>query len=333
MNLWLAFAAASAVILVSGAKLTRYGDIIARKTGLSRLWLGLALMAAVTSLPELASGLSAAAYSRLADIATASIMGSCVFNLFILGLLDTLSKRIPISSKSSQGNIFSAGMSTLLISGAGLAVFLGDRLPSIGSVSLMTPAIVLGYLATMRMAFRFEKRRPSAAEKEALEGRSGAAGITLRRAVVLYAFNAALVVGAAIFLPGIAEGLANLTGLGQTFAGAVFVAVSTSLPELTVSIASVRLGAIDMAVGNIFGSNLFNILILAFDDIAYTPGSLFAAAGKANLVPAFTAVAMTGLAVAGLIYNSPRKRFVWAWDSFSIILLFAAELYVLCIFK
>jgi cation:H+ antiporter len=87
------------------------------------------------------------------------------------------------------------------------------------------------------------------------------------RAVVGYALNAAVVVGAAIFLPRIAEGIAEMIGLGRTFVGTIFVAVSTSLPELTVTIASFRLGAIDTAVGNLFGSNLFNMAILAVDDL------------------------------------------------------------------
>jgi cation:H+ antiporter len=331
--LWLEFAAATLLILVSGSRLTRYGDIIAERTGLSRLWLGMALMAAVTSLPELAAGLSAVAYVRLPDIAVSSIMGSCVFNIFILGLLDTLSRKIPLSSKTSQGNIFSAGMSLLLLCGAALAVFLGGRLPALGRLSLMTPFLVLGYLAAMRMAFRFEKRKKAGPAGRAAPREGAPSGIPLKRAVVLYAVHAAVVVVAAVFLPRIAEGIAVMTGLGQTFVGNILIALSTSLPELTVSIAAVRLGAVDMAVGNIFGSNLFNIFILAVDDIFYSAGPLFAAAEKTNLIPALAAAAMTGLAVAGLIYNSPRKRFIWAWDSFSIILIFAANFALLFIFK
>lgn len=332
MTDWFAFLAVTILILYSGNKLTRYGDIISRRTGLSRLWLGVVLMGGVTSLPELATGLSAVLYAQLPDIATGSIMGSCVFNVFILGLLDTLSRKVPLSSKTNQGNILSAGMSILFMSGLSLSLFFGDALPSLGWIGLSTPFIILGYLGTMRMAFKFEKRRMPPKREDA-EACTLYKGVSLRQAIIRYALNAAVVVGCAIFLPAIAEGIAASTGLGQTFVGNIFVAVSTSLPELTVCVSSVRIGAVDMAVGNIFGSNLFNVLILALDDVFYFRGPLLAVAEKEHLIAAFAAIAMTGLAIAGLIYNSDKKRFIWAWDSFGIILIFLTNLFLLYIFR
>jgi cation:H+ antiporter len=101
MLVWLEFLGVTALIVFSGTKLTRYGDIISEKSGLSRLWLGLVLMAGVTSLPELATGLSAVA-TNLPGIAVGNILGSCVFNVFILGILDTLSRKVSLSSKVNQ---------------------------------------------------------------------------------------------------------------------------------------------------------------------------------------------------------------------------------------
>jgi cation:H+ antiporter len=318
------FLAVTGLILFSGNRLTRYGDIISEKSGLSRLWLGMVLMAGVTSLPELATGLSAVA-SNLPDIAVGNVLGSCVFNVFILGLLDALSRKVPLSAKINQANILSAGMSVLFISGVSVSLFLGARLAGLGWMGLYTPVIFIGYLATMRMAFKFEKKRPTLAQ---VEGRK-ASTLTLRAAVLRYVLHAAVVVGAAIFLPSIAEGIAATTGLGQTFVGNIFVAVATSLPELTVSLAALRIGAVDMAVGNIFGSNIFNIFILAIEDIFYFKGPILSTVEGTHLVSAILAIAMTGLAVAGLIYNSEKKRFLWAWDSFGIILLFLANLILL----
>ncbi len=331
MILWLEFVLAAFLILHSGRQLTKYGDVISEKTGLSRLWLGMVLIGGVTSLPELATGLSSVLHADLPEIAVGSVLGSCVFNLFILGILDTLSRNVPLSSKTNQGNVLSAGMSVFFLSGVSLGLFLGDRLPQIGWVGLTTPFLVLGYLGTMRMAYKFEKRQAAAlfgAAGEPLYGR-----ITLKQAVARYLVNAAVVVGAAIFLPGIAERIAETTGLGQTFVGNVFVAVSTSLPELVVCVAAVRIGAVDMAVGNIFGSNLFNLFILALDDVFYFQGSLLASVSASHLIPAVMAVAMTGFAVAGLIYNSEKKRFLWAWDSFGIILIFVANLVLLYLLR
>jgi cation:H+ antiporter len=325
MLVWFEFLAATGLIVFSGTRLSRYGDIIAEKAGLSRLWLGMVLMAAVTSLPELATGLSAVTYAGLPDIAAGDILGSCVFNLFILGLLDILSKKIPLSSRTSHGNLLTAGMSLPLLAVVGLGLFLGDRLPGLGWVGLYTPLLMIGYLATMRMAFKSERRRPPVPGLGE-DGDALYAGKTLKEAIIGYAVNAAIVVAAGIFLPKIAEGIAEMTGLGRTFVGNIFVALSTSLPELTVTIASIRIGAVDTAVGNIFGSNMFNMFILALDDLFYINGPLLASVERLHLIPALSAMAMTGLAVAGLIYHQEKKRFLWAWDSFGLILVYAANL-------
>jgi len=327
MLVWLEFLAVTALILFSGTKLARYGDVIADKTGLGRLWLGLVLMAGVTSLPELATGLSAVS-TGLPDIAAGNILGSCVFNVLILGVLDTLSRKVPLSSKINQANILSAGMSILFLGGVSLSLFLGDRLPGLGWIGIYTPLIIAGYLGTMRMAFKFEKRRTATAGL-LHEIETAAPGITLKKAIVRYVLHAAVVVGAAIFLPSIAERIAAMTGLGETFVGNIFVAVSTSFPELAVSIAALRIGAVDMAVGNIFGSNIFNMFILAIEDIFYFKGPLLSFVQGQHMIPSLLAMAMTGLAIAGLIYNAEKKLFVWAWDSFGIIVIFAVNLVLL----
>jgi cation:H+ antiporter len=139
----------------------------------------------------------------------------------------------------------------------------------------------------------------------------------------LFALNAVLIVGAALYLPGLAETLAEVTGLGQTFFGTLFVALSTSLPEVVVSIAALRIGAIDMAVGNIFGSNLFNVGILALDDLFYTPGSLLAAIETSHSIAVMAAMIMTAIAIVGLTYRSDSKRLFVAWDSVGIAVVYA----------
>jgi len=328
MIIWFEFLVVTGLILFSGIRLSRYGDMIAEKTGLSRLWLGLVLMASVTSLPELATGLSSVVVAKLPNIAAGDILGSCVFNLFLLSVLDALSKRVPIASRAHQGNLLTAGMFLLLVSAVGVGLFAGDRLPGLGWIGLYTPFLLIGYLSAIWLAFKFEKRNPPV-NGLGENGVSLYKTVTLKRAVVGYVVNAAVVVGAAIFLPRIAEGIAGMTGLGTTFVGTIFVAMSTSLPELTVTIASFKLGAIDTAVGNIFGSNLFNMAILAVDDLFFIKSPLLAAVEKQHLIAVLSAVAMTGLAAAGLIYRSPKKRFPLSWDTCGIFLVFIVNMVLL----
>jgi len=332
MIIWLEFLAVTGLILYSGSRLSRYGDMIAEKTGLSRLWLGLVLMAAVTSLPELATGLSSVIVAGLPDIAAGDILGSCVFNLFLLSILDALSKKVPLTSRAHQGSVLMAGIFLLLVSSIGAGLVAGDRLPGLGWIGLYTPILLFGYLGAMRMAYRYEKRSGSAPGLGE-DGTPLYRAVTLKRAIVGYGVNAALVVGAAVFLPRVAEGIAEMTGLGMTFVGTIFIAMSTSLPELTVTVASFRLGAIDTAVGNLFGSNLFNMAILAVDDLFYLKSPLLAAVEEQHLISVMSAVAMTGLAVAGLIYRSSKKRSVLGWDSAGISIVFVVNMILLYVLR
>ena len=106
---WLELLVCSALILVSGSLLTRYGDMLAEKTGMGRTWIGLILLATVTSLPELATGVSAVTVADAPDLAVGDVLGSCVFNLMLIGLVDLFYRPSPLLSRVDQGHVLSAG--------------------------------------------------------------------------------------------------------------------------------------------------------------------------------------------------------------------------------
>ena len=103
MLLWIGFIACTAVIVYSGTRLSKYGDVIAEKTGLGRAWIGVVLMASVTSLPELVTGITSVTYANVPDIAVGDVLGSCVFNMLILAFLDVLYKTMPVFNKGQSG--------------------------------------------------------------------------------------------------------------------------------------------------------------------------------------------------------------------------------------
>ena len=122
---------------------------------------------------------------------------------------------------------------------------------------------------------------------------------------------------------------AEMVGFSDSFAGTLFLAVSTSLPEIAVSIAAVRMGSIDLAVGGLLGSNLFNILILAIDDIMYPGGLLLKDASDINTISAFSTIIMTSIVIIGLTYRAKGKRYFLAWDSALIFLVYILNLVLL----
>jgi cation:H+ antiporter len=180
-----------------------------------------------------------------------------------------------------------------------------------------SPVLIVVYLVGMRVIFAHEQHRRAQEQQEvARELQYGAT--TLRSAVVHYSLAAVAVIAAALWLPQLAAELARQTGLGEAFVGSFFVAITTSLPEIVVSLAAVRLGAVDLGVGNVLGSNLFNLLILALDDVFYRQGPLMAAASAGHSVSIVAIVMMNALFLIGLTYKAATKRFVVAWDTGAI---------------
>lgn len=327
--LWLQFILCSAVIVLCGTNLSRYGDVIAEKTGLGRAWIGLVLMASVTSLPELITGISSVAFVDAPDIALGNIMGSCVFNLSIIALMDILHGPRPIFSRAEHGHILSAGFGVILIGIASISILSNASIPSIGHIGIYTPAIILIYMLGVRSLFLFERRKIKEFVEEMVEGLQYE-HISTKEAVVKYTINALIIVGAASWLPFIGDRLAEETGLGRSFIGSVFIALTTSLPELAVSISALRIGAADMAIANLFGSNIFNIFILAIDDIFYTKGPILSHVSTSHAVTGFIAVVMTGIAVVSLTYRLEKKVFLrLGWDAIAILLAYFVNIYLL----
>lgn len=321
MLLWLGLILCTAVIIYSGSGLSRYGDIIAEKSGLGRSWTGAVLMASVTSLPELFTGISSVTIAGAPDIAVGDVLGSCAFNMLILAMLDAICHPVPVTSRARQGNILSAGFGILMLSICAIGLLMGrnaGNLAWIGSYSLLFPLI---YLLAVKLVYTFEKRDMSQFISEmAIELHYR--DVSMRRALFGYTANGAAVVTAAMFLPNIGKGLAEITGLGETFVGTFIVAVATSLPEVVVSVAAVKMNAVDLAIGNLFGSNLFNTFILAIDDVLFLPGPILSFVSRHHAISAISAIAMTAVAVIGIIYRAEKKRLWLAWDAIGIVAIY-----------
>ncbi len=326
--LWAEFIVCTLCIVYSGTKLSRYGDIIAEKTGLGRAWIGVVLMATVTSLPELVTGISSVTYAQAPDIAVGDVLGSCVFNMLILAILDLTQKPVPISTKAHHGQVLSAGFGILLLSIVSLSLFFGNTLLPLGWVGLSSLVCMIIYLIGMKLVYAYEKKQFLSLLKEKKKG-SKYADISLHDAVTRYGLNAAMVVGAATFLPSIGAGIAEQTGLGQTFVGNILIAFSTSLPEVVVSITAVRMDAIDLAIGNLFGSNIFNMFILAIDDLFFTAGAILSFVDETHVISAICAIAMSTVAIIGLTYRAEKKKLFLAWDSIGLVIIYVVNLMLL----
>ncbi len=212
ISVWLQFAVCVLVIGFAGVKLSIYGDVIADKTGLGGTWIGVILLATVTSLPELVAGVvSAVAIAHVPEIAVGDVLGSCVFNLFIIAALDFLQRGESVYTRASQGHILAAGFGVMLIGFVGFNILLAvnGATPTLGHVGVYSPVILLLYGIVVRTIFRYEKRQVKAFT-EAEPDRYPQ--LSLRQAVMRYVGAAGLVVAAGVWLPFVAEAIAQHMG-------------------------------------------------------------------------------------------------------------------------
>jgi cation:H+ antiporter len=312
---YIGFLVCAIIIFLAGRKLSHYGELLAEKTGVSKGWIGLILMAFVTSLPELIVGISSSAIVKSADLAVGDILGSCSFNLGILALLDAFTpKKKTLFGMASQSQILNTSLGIIALSIVGFALFIPITFKITSWIALSGLMCVAIYFVSIHIIYRNEKKN-AVAVKEEISSSTITSSPSLSRIVVYYAFFATTIVLAALALPHFAEKIAISTGLGQSFVGTLFLAASTSLPEIAVSIAAMRSGSIDMAVGNLLGSNIFNVFILAIDEVFYTSGILLNDASKFHLISVFCTVIMSAIAIAGLNLRNMSKRFFLALDS------------------
>jgi cation:H+ antiporter len=322
---WSKLAICAALIGIAGPKLSHYAEIIARLTGLSRAWVGLLLLAIATSLPELFTGISAVTIADAPNIAVGDVFGSCLFNLMILVVIDALSRDEPMYRRIEQGHILTAGFGIILIAFAGALTIVsrGELDLRFFHVSVYTPFIIVLYLVAMRAAFVYERR-----QKVELTPLKGERKVTLAAAISRYLLSAGVVVLAGSWLPFVGTELADTMGWRTSFVGTLFIAAATSLPELVVTVSAFRLGVVDMAIANLLGSNLFDVLILAIDDLAYTKGSLLASVSPAHSVSAFAAVMMSGIFIVALLFRpETRLRGAISWVSISLLTIYLLSSY------
>ncbi len=298
----LGFLTDAGIIVWSGTRLSRYGDQLADLLGWGKMFMGIVLIAGITSLPELLSGMSSVLVIDAPDLAVGDIVGSCAFNILIISIMDVFyDQKKTVTSVAQTGHVIGAAFGIVMLSSVALAIIRPEIFGRLGWIGGFSLVFLCLYFLAIRVVFLFERRQT--------KGKSASAQTTLslKQVAIRFCLHAAIVMAAAATLPFFGERLAKMSGLGQSFFGTLFIAASTSLPEVAVSVAAIRLGLIDIAIGNIFGSNIFNIAILALDDLFYKKGPIFMYTSPNHLIPVLGTIVITAVGIIGLVYKSEKK--------------------------
>ena len=313
--LWTQFLICGVAIVLAGMKLSRLGAIIGEKLKIGSTWVGLVLLAAVTSMPEMITSCTAGAIEA-PDIAVGNLFGSNLFNLAILGLLGLLMPRLARWDDKGKGHILSCGLSQIILSIALLAIVIykvaGDKASfqemSLAQfpVGLCSIIILAFYMFSMFLLFVYEKDKGKT-DGDVLSYKDE----KLLSASLKFILFALIIVGAGwrmVVLGNIlAEIPIDLFGihivLGQSVIGTFFLAVATSLPEFTVCFAAVKMGAVDMAIGNVFGSNIFNIATVFLADVFFTEGPILAHISSVHVITGLLVILIGLVFILGTNYQ------------------------------
>ncbi len=322
----LEFMVAAGLVLFAGSRLARYGDIIADRSAFSHGWIGFILLASITSLPELMTGISSTAIVGSVDLVLSNTIGSNAFNIVILALLFVFGRK----------TLIKVGLEDLITGFAGLfllglvAVFLlsqglfDNKWLSWGA----SLALFLAYLLVVFVTFRTGGLKEEGAEEAEIHDE--------KHVGLKFTLFSLVIIGAAIWMTKTAD-LIALTPmilphssiiLGQTFVGALMLSIATSLPELSVTFSAARMGNVQMAVGNIFGSNIFNIFILPISALFYS-GNFWKDANPGNLVITVLVLLVTGLMGTDLVARTKLKKQGISLISLLVILLWLGGMIVL----
>ncbi len=320
---WLQFLLSAIFIVLAAVQLAKYGDAIAYRTGLGGLFIGSLLLAGATSLPELLTMVNAIDQGHV-NLTAGDLVGSSMFNMLLLGGLDILFHQRRILRRVALRHALTASLGTML---TGMVVFflLADldlRIGWVGIDSLLVLAMyVTGVWLLRSNPVSGGLPDPPAENTEAMPA--------LNRALVGFAVTAGVLVLTTPWMVRSGSEIATLTGLGDGFVGMLLIAFVTSLPELVAMVSAVRFGAYDMAVGNLFGSNIFNMAALASGDLFYTQGSFFTAINPVFALAGLLAMLLTTLGLMGNLAQVERRIWFVEADALLLILCYVAGMFLL----
>jgi cation:H+ antiporter len=321
-SLVVTFGLLALVIIIAAHFLACYADRLAVQTGLGGGITGLVLLAGATSLPEFSIGFNAVRIGAV-DLTAGDVLGSSLINLLILAMLDLTSHRPGnILTRKAAAHALSATVACIMTA----IVLLGILLDSAVSFLRIGPCswgLLLTYALCARMLYLDLK---TSMPLEAKQNEPSVPHSLLFNATG-FVIAAAVIFFVAPYLAETADELATATGLGRTFFGTVFVALMTSLPEAVSTLSAVRLGTIDMAIGNILGSNAFNMLVLAVLDVS-SPQPILSLVSDANAVTAACVIIITGVATLSMLYRAEKRFWLVEPDAAIVALLIVGAMYL-----
>jgi cation:H+ antiporter len=320
---WLKFAVSAAMIVITATQLAKYGDIIAIRTRLGGMFIGVLLMAGATSLPEVLTSYNAIRLNT-PNLAAGDLLGSNNMNMVLLAIIDMVTLNQRILRKAALKHALTGSLAVFMI---GLVLFfmIADIDIKIGWVGIDGLMIIAFYIISVRL---IQSNADHGAHMESYDEIED--GIpSLRTGITGFFISAGILVAISPFMVQSANEIAVVTGLGSTFIGTTLVALTTSLPEAVTTLAAIKIGANDMAIGNLFGSNMFNMFVIGLNDAFFTQGRFLTTIDPSLLLVGAIGILMTGMGLIGNLAKLEKRIWFIEIDALALILLFFGSLWLL----
>lgn len=304
--IWLLYVLCLIIVIFVSNRIGGIVDALDKKTKLSGAFLGAVLLAGVTSLPELVTSFTAALMNE-PDMTLGNILGSNVFGLAIIGVLMILYctriKHRKVCRANIIFDIFVLAISVLVLI---TTIFNVQIVIPYLNINILTPIIIALYAFAI-FSTRKANDPEDDDENELGDTQNKFEHLSVKSLVLQFILLAVVLVGVSVAITFISEYLADTYGLGKGLAGALFLGIATSLPEIISSFALVRLGNFDAAYGNIIGSCMFNYAVLALSDIFYFKGTVFMTDMQSLILAACLVAGTIFMLVFGLIRRGKSK--------------------------
>jgi cation:H+ antiporter len=327
------FLAAAVVIFFSGLRLTALADRLADRTGLGEALVGAVLLGATTSLSGIIVSVTSALDGR-ASLAFANSVGGIAAQTVFLAVADTVYRRANLEHAAADlANVYQGVVLMALLTLPLVALTTPEvTIWAVHPISFAIPAVYLAGLLTSRAVNKnpmwkpveTDDTRADLPEEEDAESRSQSTA----RLVGFFGVLMLIMGLAGWVIAGTAGVLTDRMAVSEALVGALATAVVTSMPELVTTIAAVRQGSLQLAVGGIIGGNTFDTLFLTASDIFYREGSLYHAVGTVDYFWLVTAMLMTVVLVGGLILRQRAGPGLIGGESIVLLLLYAGAVAV-----
>lgn len=296
---YLLYLGLAAIVVGLSIRISYYVDLIDKTTNISGAFIGGVMLAAVTSLPELFTSLSATLILGKPELVIGNILGSNIFNLTLLATLVVIMYKKINHSYISRSH---ASVATWIIVAyilLGFPIWLGKDVTRF-SVSIISVAIALIYIITIK----------SMADDTSEDGKDDTTihtSLTTKQIFTRFVLLSIFLVISSIAITYVSDMVAIKLSLDVTLAGALLLGIATSLPELASCIALAKMGNLNAMVGNILGSNIFNLFILLLADLSFRNGSIYIANLQSQNLVFFGMISMFAI-LAILVANINKAK-------------------------